>query len=137
MKKELIKYLTADYKQNFINMTKTNPKKLSSKSKKLKIKTTIKINNCNKIDSLIQQKYANDNFDCRREISLWKGVILQALVDLKSRSKKKMAKVNRVKSILWLNLQNKDFLIACSYADLDPLYVWEKAQILKKNNPMI
>jgi hypothetical protein len=104
----------------------------------IKVKSKNKINSSSVIDNMIKQKkFANDNFDCTREISLWKAVILQSLVDLKSQSKKKMAKVNRVKSILWLNLQNRDFLLACSYAELDPLYVWEKAQIIKKNNPMI
>ena len=101
-------------------------------------KVKIKINNHNIIDNLARRRhYANDNFNCKKEIALWKGVILQSLVDLKSRSKKKMAKVNRIKSILWLNLSNKDFHTACSYADLDPLYVWEKSQIIKNNNPLI
>jgi len=100
-------------------------------------KIKIKIKNRNIIDNLSQQKkYANENFNCKSETALWKAVILQSLVDLRSRSKKKMAKVNRVKSILWLNLSNKDFVTACSYADLDPLYVWEKSQLIKNSNPL-
>lgn len=128
-------------------MTKTNPEKLFFKKESLKNKASInlekqskikiKVKNHNILDNFIYQKqYANDNFNAKKEIALWKGVILQALVDLKSQSKKKMAKVNRVKAILWLNLQNRDFLIACSHADLDPLYVWEKSQIIKNNNPL-
>lgn len=55
--------------------------------------------------------------------SLWKAVILQALLDLKSISKKKMAKCNRNQANKWLNLHNKNFLRVCGLADLDPEYV--------------
>lgn len=68
---------------------------------------------------------------------LWKAVIMQALVDLASRSNKKMAKINRVRSILWCNLNNKDFLTVCSYAELSPCYVYQKVQRIKKENPYI
>ena len=70
-------------------------------------------------------------------VCLWKAVIMQALVDLGSRSNKKMAKINRVRSILWCNLNNKDFLTVCSYAELNPYYVYQKVQKIKKENPYI
>jgi hypothetical protein len=85
----------------------------------------------------LEEIYANDNIDCRREFALWKSVILQALVDLKNKSKKKMGKINRIKALMWFNLANKEFRAVCACADLDPLYVWEKAQIIKKNNIML
>jgi hypothetical protein len=70
-------------------------------------------------------------------VCLWKAVIMQALVDLGSRSNKKMAKINRVRSILWCNLNNKDFLTVCSHAELNPYYVYQKVQKIKKENPYI
>lgn len=73
----------------------------------------------------------------RRHTALWKGVIMQALVDLASRSKKKMAKINRIKSIMWINLNSEDFKTACAYAELDPKYVHKKAKEIQKDNPMI
>ena len=68
---------------------------------------------------------------------LWRGVLLQAFRDLKSKSLKSIEKINRIKAVLWFNLQNKDFLIICSYADLDPFCVWERSQEIKSNHPMI
>lgn len=71
------------------------------------------------------------------EVCLWKAVIMQALVDLGSHSNKKMAKINRIKAILWCNLNNKDFLTVCAHAELNPHYVYQKAQKIKKENPYI
>jgi hypothetical protein len=73
----------------------------------------------------------------KRETSLWKAVVMQALVDLASKSNKKMAKIHRIRSIMWLNLLNKDFLTTCSLASLDPYYVYQKAQEIKSQNPLI
>ena len=69
-----------------------------------------------------------------REEALWKAVILQAFIDMKNNSKKKLANTFRVKATLWFNLKNKDFITVCHYANLDPKYVWEKAEIIKNNN---
>ena len=69
-----------------------------------------------------------------REQSLWRAVILQAFVDLKNNSKKKIANTFRVKATLWFNSNNKDFLKVCSLANLDPDYVLDKANIIKNNN---
>lgn len=55
--------------------------------------------------------------------ALWKAVVLQALLDLKSTSKKKMAKCARNQADKWINLYNKNFLRVCGLADLDPDYV--------------
>lgn len=68
------------------------------------------------------------------EQSLWRAVILQAFVDLKNNSRKKLANTFRVKATLWFNLKNKDFLKVCEYAGLDPEYVWSIAEYEKDVN---
>lgn len=77
----------------------------------------------------------NDDINIKGEIALWKSVIMQALVDISSKSNKKMAKVYRLKSGKWLNSRNQDFLRVCSYAELDPDYVLQKAEQIKQTNP--
>ena len=74
------------------------------------------------------------NLKKSREEALWKAVILQAFVDLKNNSKKKLANTFRVKATLWFNLKNKDFLTVCYYANLNPYYVWKKAEAIKNCN---
>ena len=68
------------------------------------------------------------------EKSLWKAVILQAFIDLKNNSKKKIANTYRVKATLWFNMNNADFITTCYYAGLDPQYVWKKASFIKNRN---
>lgn len=70
------------------------------------------------------------------EKSLWKAVVLQAFIDLKNNSKKKIANTYRVKAILWFNMNNNDFIKVCNYANLDPYYVWSKANKIKDINYM-
>ncbi|HSQ97271.1 MAG TPA: hypothetical protein VLL98_00965, partial [Rickettsiales bacterium] len=66
--------------------------------------------------------------------ALWKAVILQALVDLQSNSKKKIANTYRIKALMWFNLKNENFIKICNLADLDPKYVSQKAKKVKENN---
>ena len=77
---------------------------------------------------------ALSNLKKSREEALWKAVILQAFVDLKNNSKKKLANTFRVKATLWFNLKNEDFITVCHYANLNPQYVWKRAEIIKNNN---
>lgn len=95
-----------------------------------------KINNSNSCTSCedFNYRYSNDNIYYKGEIALWKAVILQAMVDLQSNSKKKIANTYRIKSLMWFNLKNEDFLTVCNYAGLDPKYVYEKAMKVKENN---
>jgi hypothetical protein len=65
---------------------------------------------------------------------MWKAVILQAFIDLKNNSRKKIANTYRVKAALWFNINNSDFITVCNYANLNPNYVWSKANVVKKNN---
>lgn len=74
------------------------------------------------------------NFKKSKEESLWKAVILQAFIDLKNNSRKKLANTFRVKATLWFNLKNKDFIAVCHYANLNPYYVWKKAEMIKNAN---
>lgn len=87
-------------------------------------------------------KYNNNNIYYSGEIALWKAVILQAAVDLKSNSKKKIANTYRIKALMWFSLKNKDFLQVCNWAGLDPKYVYKKIKPIKEktirffyNNP--
>lgn len=69
-----------------------------------------------------------------REQALWRAVILQAFIDLKNNSRKKIANTYRVKATFWFNMENKDFLKVCEYANLDPKYVWNIAEKEKDKN---
>lgn len=80
---------------------------------------------------LITQRY--DNVDA--ETALWKAVILQALIDISSKSKKKMANIYRMQADRWINLRNKDFVAVCTYANFNSSYIFETAKRLKNNNP--
>ena len=63
--------------------------------------------------------------------SLWRAVVLQALLDIKSNSNNDMTNVNKAKAILWINLNKKDFLDVCHRAELNPKQIYEtKLRIL-------
>ena len=67
--------------------------------------------------------------------SLWRAVVLQALLDIKTNSNNNTAKLNRTKAILWINLNKKDFLDVCHRAELNPKQIYEtKLRILEKQN---
>jgi len=59
---------------------------------------------------------------------LWRAVIAQALIDALNNSKKLSNRIERARAIAWFSPKNKDFLVVCSNADLDPNYVLEKAR---------
>ena len=92
-------------------------------------------NNNNEKD--FNYRYSNNNLYFKSEIALWKAVILQALVDLQSNSKKKIANTYRIKALMWFNLKNEEFITVCNYAGLDPKYVYEKSRIVKENNKFL
>ena len=89
------------------------------------------------IESELNYKYSNDNLYYRNEIALWKAVILQALIDLQSNSKKKIANTYRIKALMWFNLKNEDFIKTCNYAGLDPKYVYERAMKVKSTSKFL
>lgn len=67
------------------------------------------------------------------ETALWRAVILQALLDCLSQSKKKANVQAREEAIEWLNPQNNEFKAICSFAQLEPDYVFKKAIHAFKN----
>lgn len=86
---------------------------------------------------LEQQKVKLDNSLALypRYRSLWRAVILQALLDIKSNSNNDMTNVNKTKAILWINLNKKDFLNVCRRAEISPEKVYEtKLRILERQN---
>ena len=96
------------------------------------------VNNNNKNNEKdFNYRYSNNNLYFKSEIALWKAVILQALVDLQSNSKKKIANTYRIKALMWFNLKNEEFITVCNYAGLDPKYVYEKSRIVKENNKFL
>lgn len=70
--------------------------------------------------------YNNDNIAFRGELALWRAVILQAGIDLVSKSKKRIAQTYRWKAFQWFNLRNEEFKQVCGYAGLDADYVLER-----------
>lgn len=89
---------------------------------------------------------ANTNLKCilniqEREMvykkyrTLWRAVILQALVDLKSNSNKKSNNINRTQAMIWINPNKKEFKTVCERAELDPNFIYEcKLKIMNKKN---
>ena len=130
MKNKLIKELMFEEK-NF------NDIKQQQNISKINNTTTNNISNNDNLEDEFDYRYSNDNLYFKSEIALWKAVILQALVDLQSNSKKKIANTYRVKALMWFNLKNEEFLTVCNYAGLDPKYVYEKSRIIKDNNKFL
>lgn len=130
MKNKLIKELMFE-ENNF------NDIKQQQNISKINNTTTNNISNNDNLEEEFDYRYSNDNLYFKSEIALWKAVILQALVDLQSNSKKKIANTYRVKALMWFNLKNEEFLTVCNYAGLDPKYVYEKSRIVKDNNKFL
>lgn len=130
MRNKLIKELMFE-ENNF------NDIKQQQNISKINNTTTNNISNNDNLEDEFDYRYSNDNLYFKSEIALWKAVILQALVDLQSNSKKKIANTYRVKALMWFNLKNEEFLTVCNYAGLDPKYVYEKSRIIKDNNKFL
>ncbi len=60
--------------------------------------------------------------------ALWRSVIMQALIDAASNSKKRIDKLNRARAIEWLKYSDEDFIEVCTLANMDPDYVRYNAQ---------
>lgn len=133
MKNKLIKELM--FEENNFNDIKQQQN--ISKINNTTTTTTNNISNNDNLEDEFDYRYSNDNLYFKSEIALWKAVILQALVDLQSNSKKKIANTYRVKALMWFNLKNEEFLTVCNYAGLDPKYVYEKSRIIKDNNKFL
>jgi hypothetical protein len=66
------------------------------------------------------------------EISLWRGVIDQAIADLFDTGDKREERMARLAANMWLSDDNVDFLEVCSMAQLTPVVVRSKIKYLKE-----
>jgi|GEM_PF-2402959 len=72
-------------------------------------------------------KKRNAHYSDGNVCALWKAVITQALIDAASNSKKRIDRLNKIRSIEWLREGGEDFVEVCNMANLDPQYVQRKA----------
>jgi hypothetical protein len=64
--------------------------------------------------------------------ALWKAVILQALLDLRSNMLRPDTELHRKKAIQWMDMNNQNFLDVCDRADISPIVVYRcKERILR------
>lgn len=64
----------------------------------------------------------------RSIISLFRSVIMQALIDAMGQSKRTEDKIAKLQAIQWLRNNGKDFQMVCFFADLSPTWVMRKSQ---------
>ncbi len=76
------------------------------------------------------QRPASGDFDpadqsrpVRSEQALWRAVILQALTDAASESRKYETRLEREKARRWLLAAGEDFVTVCHHAGYDPSYL--------------
>ena len=68
------------------------------------------------------------------EKALWQSVVMQAAIDVTSDPVELKDRIERAKTIAWFSLQNEDFLLVCSFAELDPQMVIQKIRVAIKNS---
>lgn len=68
---------------------------------------------------------------------LWMAVILQAMQDFSSRSRKRVEEVSKMNARAWLFRRNKDFDNVCEMAGLDPEFTRQHLKIrLDEDHPL-
>ncbi|QED23443.1 hypothetical protein [Candidatus Deianiraea vastatrix] len=72
--------------------------------------------------------FVDDMLVTRSDVSLWRAVVMQAIVDCYTLSKRTENQNARLEAIKWISSGNRDFLKVCQYADLDPYYVIKKTR---------
>lgn len=50
-------------------------------------------------------------------------IIAQGLIDVNAKTKNKIRKYGKQSSVRWFKKNNKDFLLICKLADVDPNYI--------------
>lgn len=70
----------------------------------------------------------------RKEVAMWRAVIMQALLDCVNMSKRTEDKVAKNQALRWFSMQNENFLMVCEFAHLDPSQVLRKANKAIKND---
>ena len=80
--------------------------------------------------------YVNDyKNETRGEIALWRAVLLQAFIDLKTKSKKHVKKPVKREAVKWFRANKRDLMDVCALADYDYHMVAKKAEeILAENS---
>ncbi|CAK8163224.1 hypothetical protein CAXC1_320029 [Candidatus Xenohaliotis californiensis] len=85
--------------------------------------------------NLDESEYFQENIDTLRYRSLWRAVIMQALLDAINNSSRTEEKLAKTQSHSWLNDLSNDFLIICNMAEYNALYVKKKAvEVINKHN---
>ena len=85
----------------------------------------------NELDLLNENDGANDN-NLTGEKALWQSVIMQAVIDIMSNSKRTSEKVAKNKAESWFNMNDRNFLMVCQMAELDPIFLIRNVKILIK-----
>lgn len=68
------------------------------------------------------------------EQALWQSVIVQAVMDIASDPAKMSDRIERRKTISWFSQHNEDFLLVCSFTDLDPAVIIRGVKNILKQN---
>ncbi|UAT43437.1 hypothetical protein GUI12_01395 [Anaplasmataceae bacterium AB001_6] len=69
----------------------------------------------------------HNNTETAKNRSLWRGVILQAILDASSMAKRTENVVEKKRATEWLTNMNPDFIEVCHMAGYPPEYVRKKA----------
>ncbi|ABD44601.1 hypothetical protein ECHHL_0332 [Ehrlichia chaffeensis str. Heartland] len=69
--------------------------------------------------------------------SMWKAVILQAIIDSTSNYRRMENKLEKIKATNWLNDFSRDFITVCHFAGYNPLSVRNKAKRIISDNKIL
>ena len=67
------------------------------------------------------------------EISLWRAVILQATLDCLTQSSRTENIKSRKDAQSWFNIKNRNFIMVCNFAELNPCFVIHRVKYALKN----
>jgi len=79
--------------------------------------------------------YVNDyKNETKGEVALWRAVLLQAFIDLKTKSKKHVKKPVKREAVKWFRANKRDLMDVCALADYDYRMVVKKAEEIMAND---
>ena len=79
--------------------------------------------------------YVNDyKNETKGEVALWRAVLLQAFIDLKTKSKKHVKKPIKREAAKWFRVNKQDLIDVCALADYDYHMVAKKAEEVMKED---
>jgi|GEM_PF-7073259 len=94
----------------------------------------------NQIRSLLHYSSSASDSHKGGEISLWRAVIAQAVIDAVSNCKRKDRQLAKKSAIEWFSINNENFLTVCNFAKMSPqdvlaksLYAIQSANSWKRN----